>query len=490
MATTWIKSLHLRKGASIIKSLNEQTQYIENPEKTDGGRLIEGYHCSPRCVDEEFALTKSRYEHITGRKEGKRNVIAYHLRQSFKPGEITPDEALKVGYDLAKRFTKGNHAFIIAVHTDRNHIHTHTIFNSTTLDGTRKFKNFLDSSKALRRLSDTICIENGLSIIEKPKLSKGKDLNRLPENNGLNWSEKIKSQLDELIPEVESFDALLTALKSAGYVINENRKKISVMAPGQKRPIRFDTLKGEYTEEAIKSRIATTKPSKSAKKTDAIKPEPNVNLLINIEQKILEGKGGGYTQWAKVFNLKEAAKTLIFLKENGIASFEDLAKKSAVATADFNQLVNEIKDIEAKQKAKQKEISELQKQIGIYAKTRDIYAKYKASGWNNEFFTIHSADIIRHQSAKKYFSEKAPGKLPKMTQLKQDYAKLISERKTLYSDYHKKKNLSRELAIAKANAEQILRIKNIKKTDEKSQTENEKSEAKSVTGNGKNGQDL
>ena len=91
-------------------------------------------------------LTKKLYEQATGRSQ-KSNVIAYQIRQSFRPGEITAEEANQVGYELASRFLKGKHAFIVATHTDREHIHNHIIFNSTALDGTRKFRDFFFSDR-------------------------------------------------------------------------------------------------------------------------------------------------------------------------------------------------------------------------------------------------------------------------------------------------------------------------------------------------------
>ncbi len=111
-------------------------------------------------------LTKKLYEQATGRSQ-KSNIIAYQIRQSFRPGEITAEEANRIGYELASRFLKGKHAFIVATHTDREHIHNHIIYNSTTLDGTRKFRDFFFSGLAVQRLSDLICLEHQLSVIEK-----------------------------------------------------------------------------------------------------------------------------------------------------------------------------------------------------------------------------------------------------------------------------------------------------------------------------------
>ena len=124
---------------------------------------------------DEFLLAKASYAVMTGREQKKTSdVLCYQIRQSFYPGEITPKEANRMGYELAMRWTKGKHAFLVTTHTDKEHIHCHIYYNSTTLDCTRKFRNFWGSSFALRRLSDRLCLENGLSIVENPKpRSKG-----------------------------------------------------------------------------------------------------------------------------------------------------------------------------------------------------------------------------------------------------------------------------------------------------------------------------
>ena len=127
------------------------------------------FGCNPETADGEFLLMKREYIARTGRRRGKDDVIAYHLRQSFVPGEITPEEANRIGCELAKRFTHGQHAYVVATHEDRRHVHSHIIISAVNLDCDRKFRNFWGSSKAIQRLSDTLCIQNGLSIIEQPK---------------------------------------------------------------------------------------------------------------------------------------------------------------------------------------------------------------------------------------------------------------------------------------------------------------------------------
>jgi hypothetical protein len=232
MAATWIKPLHVNQGTNIAPTLADRTDYAENPDKTISGELVAGYACDPRTADEEFLLSKKEYEHITGRDQGRRNILAYHIRQAFKPGEITPEEALEAGYELAARFAKNKHAYIVAVHTDKKHIHCHIVFNSTSLDCTRKFKNFWGSSFAIRRLSDHICMERGLSVIENPKPSKGRDYGDwLGADKPVPWQEQIRKKIDEVLPGCADFESFVSALNTAGFMVKDNRKHISVCAP-------------------------------------------------------------------------------------------------------------------------------------------------------------------------------------------------------------------------------------------------------------------
>ena len=176
LATTTLLQRHANEGESIAEAIRDCLDYGKNPEKTEAGKYISFYECDPATVAAEFLLAKASYKATTGREQKKgSDVLCYQMRQSFYPREITPEEANRVSYELAMRWTKCSHAFIVTTHTDKQHIHSHIYYNSTTLDCTRKFRNFWGSSFALRRLSDRLCLENGLSIVENPKpRSKGK----------------------------------------------------------------------------------------------------------------------------------------------------------------------------------------------------------------------------------------------------------------------------------------------------------------------------
>ena len=113
--------LHVGKGRNVSTAIGDIIDYVENPEKTDKGRLITSYGCDSRSADAEFLLSKREYHYKTGRDQGRRDVIAYHIRQSFRPNEVSPEEANEIGRQLALSFTKGKHAFIVCTHIDKAH---------------------------------------------------------------------------------------------------------------------------------------------------------------------------------------------------------------------------------------------------------------------------------------------------------------------------------------------------------------------------------
>jgi hypothetical protein len=248
MAATRLIALHVNKGKTVAQCLADRTDYSQNAAKTDGGRYISSYECDPKTADEEFLLSKRQYEHITGRKQ-KNDVIAYQIRQSFKPGEISPEEANQVGYELAMRFTKGRHAFIVATHIDKAHIHNHIIFNSTTLDCDRKFRNFYFSGLAVQKVSDIICLAHGLSIIEPKPYRERTKRTEYPKRPALR--DTVRADIDAALQkQPKSFAELVGFLQEAGYEYKPG-KQPALRGKGQTRFIRFRSLGSNYSVEAL-----------------------------------------------------------------------------------------------------------------------------------------------------------------------------------------------------------------------------------------------
>ena len=442
MAATRLIALHKNKGKSVAACLKSRTDYAQNPDKTQQGELVSSYECSPLTVDEEFMLSKRQYELATGRRQ-KSDVIAYQIRQSFRPGEIIAEEANKVGYELAMRFTKGKYAFIVATHTDREHIHNHIIYNSTALDGTRKFRDFFFSGLAVQRLSDLICLEHQLSVIEiKPYRERQKRTLYPPkESNRDRLCSVIDSVLDEKPKDYEEF---LQKLERQGYEVKRG-KYTSVKGARQKRFIRFRTLGAGYSEEELKAALAGEAEHRPRQKCPA--PEQKFQMLVDIQAKLAEGKGAGFARWAKQHNLKEMSRTLVFLQENKIGSIEEMQERVDAATARYHELGDSIKTSEKRLA----EIAVLKAHITNYAKTRPVYDAYRKTGYSKHFLETHRTEITLHKAAKAAFDESNLKTLPKVKELDAEYSKLLTEKKARYPDYRKAEEEMQELLRAQRN---------------------------------------
>lgn len=454
MATTRIMSLHIGKGRTVGKAISDIIDYVENPDKTDGGRLISSYQCDSRIADAEFLFSKRQYLAKTGRKRGADDVIAYTIRQSFVPGEITPEEANRLGYELARRFTKGKHAFIVCTHVDKAHIHNHIIWNSTTLDHDRKFRDFLGSARAVRRLNDTICIENGYSIVENPK-RRGKTYNKWLGSKPPCHRDRLRMAIDDaLAKKPADLDALLKLLQEAGVEVSPRGKSIRLRAPGQKNFVRLDgdSLGAEYDISALLCVLSGERTHTPSTKNVHRADSPKVNLLVDIQAKLQAGKGAGYARWASVFNLKQMAQTMNYLTEHGLLDYADLAAKADEATGRYHELSARIKAAEQRMA----EIAVLKTHIINYSKTRDTYVAYRKAGYSKKFKAEHESEILLHQTAKKAFDELGLKKLPTVKSLQAEYAALLAEKKSAYTDYRRARDEMKELLTVRANVDRLM----------------------------------
>ncbi len=444
MAVTRIIPIRGSKGQSVIKSLTECTDYVKNPEKTKNGALVYAYGCTPQLVAAEFALSKRLYAQRTGRKEP--GVIAYHIRQSFKPGEITPEEANRVGRELAERFLKGKHAYIVCTHVDKRHIHSHIIFNSTTLDGTAKFRDFLGSGRAIGRLSDLICIEHGLSVLQNQRRYTHPTYDKwLGEKKQPSHRDVLRSAIDDALAQTpKTFDELLELLRQSGYRISVG-KNITFYRDGQSA-IRLHTLGAGYSEAELRDVIAGKVTHNPRGKRE------RASLLVDIQAKLAAGKRGGYERWAKVFNVKQMAKTLLYLQEQGIKSRAELTTRAYAASEKLSTLNGRIREIDAQLT----EINELRGQIIAYAKTRKIFDEYKASHYSRKFYDAHEDAIEQHRAAKQYFNAHGITKLPKIKTLNAEFDALVAEKRTAYAEYRAIRDEHRELMVHRHNVEVFL----------------------------------
>ncbi len=459
MATTAIVPIHTGKGRGVAKALKDVTDYMADPSKTNFGEFVSSYMCTPETADAEFCLAKDEYHFRTGRSQGVKDVIAYHARQSFLPGEISPEEANRIGYELAMRFTKGKYSYIVTTHVNTNCVHNHIVWNSTRLDCRKKFRNFLGSAFALRRCSDILCAENGLSVIEKPKPSRGSNYADYVygTDKPQAFKDQIRQAIDDALAKVPAtFEDFIALIKAAGIKAERRGKNMRLMMPGQKQFTRLDRLRGNYTEEAIRERIAAHRtasaPAGKARTSIFIADDNKPSLLIDIQAKIQQGKGAGYAHWAAVQNLKQMAKTLIYLQERSLDNYDVLKEKTAAATARFNELSDRMKVLNEKLNAN----AALQKNIVTYSKTRATYVEYRKAGYSKAFKATHEADIILHQAAKKAFDELGIKKIPTIASLRAEYAPTLEEKKQIYQQFKQAREEMKELLVAKANVDKLL----------------------------------
>ena len=468
MAATRLIAMHMNKGKSIQQCIKDRTDYAQNPEKTEHGQLVSSYECDPKLVEEQFAVSKREYFQKTGRKYNG-DVIAYQIRQAFKPGEITPEKANKIGYETAMRWTKGRHAFIVATHIDRAHIHNHIIYNSTNLNCDGKFRDFILSGVALRKVSDMVCIENGLSVITPRRPSERSKRTVYPSRKS--FREEIREAIDICMEQKpKDMDELVKLLWEMGYECKRG-KYVSLKGRGQRKYLRMRSLGAGYREQDLEkvfageaSFIPNPKQDKNEVRT-SVKDEPKIDMLLDIQAMIAKGKGPGYERWAKVHNIKQMAQTLLFLEEHDIRDYADLEARAKSASERFGEITTRQKVLEGRLE----EIATLKKHIINYSKTKDVYADYRKSGYSKKFFEEHREAITLCKAAKEAFS-KIQGNIPKIKELKLESGQVLQEKKQTYAEYRQAKKDMKDYQTAKYNVDCFLKTDESERQAEKQKT--------------------
>ena len=425
----------------VKSTLSKALDYIENPDKTDGKMLISSFGCSYETADIEFGYTLSQ-------ALDKGNNLAFHLIQSFAPGEVDYEKAHEIGKQLADAVTKGQHEYVVTTHIDKGHIHNHIIFCAVNFVDHHKYNSNKRSYYGIRNMSDKLCRENGLSVVVPGKGSKGKSYAEYQaEKTGTSWKGKLKIAVDALIPQVSSFEELLQRLQAAGYEIKPG-KYVSCRAPGQERFTRLKTLGADYTEEAIRERIA----GRRAKAAKAPREQRGVSLLIDIENSIKAAQSKGYEQWAKIHNLKQAAKTMNFLTEHKIEQYADLVSRIEEMSAESGQAADALKNAEKRLA----DMAVLIKNVSTYQKTKPVYDAYRKARNREKYRAGQEQAIILHEAAARSLKASGIAKLPNLAALQSEYEALQAQKEALYADYGKLKKKVREYDIIKQNIDSIL----------------------------------
>ena len=439
---------------AITATVNKAVDYICNPDKTDEGILISSYGCSPETAayDFKFALSK------TSQSDPNK---AYHLIQSFLPGEVSYKEAHQVGVELADKLLEGKYSYVVTTHIDKGHVHNHIIFCAADNINHEKYHDCKKTYYNIRNLSDELCREHELSVIT-PGEKRGKPYKEWQAGkNGSAWKEQLKADIDEAIKIAATYEDCIDLIRAKGYEVKgedfgEKAHKFITFRPLDKeRFVRGSakSLGAEYTKERIRERIAEKALVKDKKrvpfptrKKPIAKDYSRKNLIDTTEDKFTQSPG--LKHWADIQNLKIAAAS--YSQAGSIANLEkQIAAKSTLAKTVRESLVETERQL--------KDLGQILKYVEQY-KTNHIYhVRYQKSKDKDSYLRHHETELILHDGAENML--KCFGLNPKnidTEKLRSNYNSLYSKKQVLQTTYKSAEKEITHLNRKLANMNQYL----------------------------------
>ena len=453
MAVTKIHAINATVGKAIA--------YICNPHKTDDNVLVSTFRCGQQTAELDFKFVLSKTRQPDSNK-------AYHIIQSFAPGEVSGEEAHRIGQELADKFLQGKYSYVFATHTDRDHIHNHLIFCAADNINHHKYRSTINNYYKIRDISDKLCAEHGKSVIKEYK-ETGKTYNEwFHDKKGDSWKSQIKKDIDECVKNALSYDDFLNLMKDNGYEINGEAfgngaaKYISFRPIGKDRFVRgrASTLGPEYTKECIKERIEA-KGVKETKRFSEINSsagaETNTNYtpafsgikttLIDMTSKKVS-KSIAYTRWAQKENLKRTAAMYAELGRLNLQSksarasrIKELQEQIMSERKQVNILGKEIKHFEAILRHA-KYLQDNKKYITAYEKAKD----------QDEYYRNHADQLETYWGAVSWLKKAGiDAEVLEIQHIKNHYNKLISGKSTLLSSFTTKQKECNQLLNVEKN---------------------------------------
>ena len=395
--------------------------------KTEEGFLVTSFACAPETADLEFSFTLSHCMQ-------KGNNLAFHLIQSFKPDETDPETAHKIGVELANGFLKDQYEYVLSTHVDKDHIHNHLVFCAANFLDHRKFVSNRRSYYQIRKLSDRLCQDFGLSVVI-PGEEKGKAYKEyLSHQTGTSWKTDLRRAIRQASKHSQSYEEFLFRLTLSGYETKQNQG-ILFRKIGQQRFVKGGTLGSLYSLEQIKKNFLQKQTLENKSKTSEFLPS-----IIDIDANLKAMKNKGYTRSLEIKNLKAISKSLLFLEEQGIYTVGSLDNKLREVKEEFEATREEIKKLEDKIS----KLSEIAKHI------RTIEEITKNSKTNMANLTQSEQIILR--SSNKALKEKGiePFSLD-VHSLQKDLQDLIYKKRQLYIRYGEVKVFLRQIRTARSN---------------------------------------
>jgi|GEM_PF-1362381 len=407
MATTFITGIEVRPGRSPVATARDSIAYIENPEKTRNGKLVSSFQCSPESAYFEMMETQQEFERRTGRKVvqdyggKKKSYILMTMRQSFAPGEVTPEEAHKIGCEMARKFLRGKYQYVVATHIDKHCIHNHITFNIIGSDF-KKYHQTKYTPRHLRELSDKLCEEHGLSVVVPSEWQK----RRYTNERVTSYRTILKNDIDQCIAAAQSYGDFLNRMKEMYYIDDTGKYlRFRSRTNGQQRMIRSYTLGKGYSRKEIQRRTA--------------KEEELDNPLT-------------YTQ--KLRNIEAMIHAVGYIRKNG-SDFESQFQKIREAM----EKTQDALDSARKQLEKAEAVSECLDTVSRY---QPVYDRYRSTEVPEQYRQEHQDEYELYLSARKLLKENriAPDKreafCSELKSIRRDYDALLAKYNALQKQLH------------------------------------------------------
>ena len=423
----------ITKIHAIKATVHKAIDYICNPEKTDESILISSFGCSPETAAYDFKFSLSKTSQADPNK-------AFHLIQSFMPGEVSYKEAHLIGVELADKLLEGKYSYIVSTHIDKGHVHNHIIFCAADNVNHEKYHDCKRSYYHIRKLNDELCSEHQLSVIS-PTNQRGKKYKEwLADSKGSSWKVKLKNDIDEAIQTTNTYEDFLDLIRAKGYEIkgetfDENDLKYIAFRPLDRDRFARGNVKSlgaEYTRERIKERIeakALEQPKKRVpfptRKKPLIKDYSSKKLIDTSEEKFEQSPG--LKHWADIQNLKIAASS--YSEADSIAGLEkQLAAKSATAKIARNSLVETEHQL--------KNLGQILKYAEQYKTNHIYYIRYQKSKDQDAYLRRHETELLLHDGAENMLKRFGIDlKTLDVEKLRGEYNALYSKKETLQNTY-------------------------------------------------------
>ncbi len=426
----------ITKIHAIKATVKGAVNYICNPDKTDGKMLISSYGTTPSSAAEDFKFIMSQ------REDPGDETKAYHLIQSFAPGEISAEEAHRIGIELADRLLQSRYSYVIATHNDKGHIHNHLLFCAADNIDYKKYNDCKRTYRHIRQLSDELCEEHDLSVLHENKHLSKNYKEWMEDRRGNSWKSRLKSDINAAIKQSHSYEEFLSLMQAKGYEIKDSEistdahKYIGFRAPGQERWIRgrAKSLGPEYTKERIKERIEEGARIRTEKMQRTYRR--SMGLIDTSEAKFAESPG--LKRWAEKQNLKEAARIQSMLAEKGLQGFAELDDR-------IEALHQESKAARKTTVSYDKELKtagEILRYARQYSEKRKYEIGYEKSKDPERYYRTHYTDIQQAWGARTALTNLGldPAALD-LAEIEESYRNLSKERAESYATY---KNAEKE----------------------------------------------